>query len=390
MRAATSVLAALTLACAAPAVAQNSSGAFIVRLGRDTTAVERYARHGTHLEGDIVQRSPRTMLRHFVVEFSPQGTFERAEVTLLHPDNPAAAPLQRLIATRAGDSVLLEAHVDTGVVRRAVAVPQDAVPFVGPSSASWVGFQLLAERYRRSRATDSTGVPVYFVGAPRLVTMSVMPLSKDSLWMFDGNDVFHVRADRDGRLRGAAPVSGTQQFSMERVDDANVEALARAFAARDQQGQGLGVLSTRDTVRAGVAGATLWIDYGRPAKRGRVIFGTTVVPWGEVWRTGANAATQFRTDRDLEIQGVTIPAGTYTLWTIPEAQGSWKLLFNRQTGQWGTEHDPARDLAQLDLRTSTLPSVVERFTIGVTPQNGGGTLTLDWDTTRASLTFTVR
>ena len=138
-----------------------------------------------------------------------------------------------------------------------------------------------------------------------------------------------------------------------------------------------------------VAGATLWVDYGRPAKRGRVIFGSTVVPWGHVWRTGANAATQLRTDRDLELGGVRLPAGLYTVWTIPSPTG-WKLLINAQTGQWGTDHDAARDLFQLDMTLRTLPQPLERFTISVEPSGQGGILKLQWDTTEASLPFMVR
>ena len=143
-------------------------------------------------------------------------------------------------------------------------------------------------------------------------------------------------------------------------------------------------------VRATAGGATLWIDYSRPAKRGRQIFGSTIVPWGEVWRTGANAATQFRTDKALDIGGVTLPAGFYTLWTIPSPQGGWKLLINSETGQWGTAHKPERDLYQLDMTTSALAQPVERFTISVVPSGQGGALQLDWDTTRATIPFTVR
>ena len=177
---------------------------------------------------------------------------------------------------------------------------------------------------------------------------------------------------------------------MARVASVDITALATAFAARDQQGQPLGLLSPRDTVRASVGGASLMIDYGRPSKRGRQIFGSTIVPWGQVWRTGANAATQFRTDKALDIGGVTLPAGFYTLWTIPEQTGGWRLVINSQTGQWGTAHDASKDLFQVPMTTSTLPQPVERFTISVVPSGPGGTLNLDWDTTRASIPFTVR
>ena len=105
------------------------------------------------------------------------------------------------------------------------------------------------------------------------------------------------------------------------------------------------------------------IDYGRPAKRGRVVFGG-VVPYGKVWRTGANAATQFKTDKALDFGGTIVPAGFYTLWTLPTAKG-WKLIVNGETGQWGTEHKPDKDLYTIDMQVTTLPQAVERFTIHV-------------------------
>lgn len=388
MRCAASVLIALAI-LPSPLAAQGrgESGAFVVRLGRDTTAVERFTRTATLLEGEIVVRAPRTGLRRYRVDFGPTGAMTRAEVTVLRADNPAAPPTQRVVATFTRDSVVVETRRDTAVMRR-LAVPAGASPVIAGPAASWVAFELLVARLRRERA-DSLAVPVYVIGAAAAGSWRVGRLGRDSVWLYDGNDTFHARVDRNGRIHGAIPLSGTQQFTVERVASADIAALAQAFAARDQLGQPLGQLSTRDTVRATVAGASLWVDYGRPAKRGRVIFGSTIVPWNQVWRTGANAATQLRTDRALEIQGVAIPAGTYTLWTIP-SPGGWKLLFNRETGQWGTSHDPARDIAQLDLRVTTLPSVVERFTIGIAPEGAGGIMHLDWDTTRASLTFTVR
>ncbi len=174
---------------------------------------------------------------------------------------------------------------------------------------------------------------------------------------------------------------------MSRVDSLDISALTAAYAAREKAGRGLGVLSPRDTVTAIAGGASLWIDYSRPGKRGRVIYGV-VVPFGELWRTGANWATQLRTDRALDFGGTVVPPGSYSLWTLPDPTG-WKLIVNGETGQWGTSHDPARDLYTIDMKVSDLPAVVERFTIGIVPGPHGGTLVLDWDRTRASAFFTV-
>src|SRR5580704_1818688 len=105
------------------------------------------------------------------------------------------------------------------------------------------------------------------------------------------------------------------------------------------------VLSPRDTARATIGKAHVLVDYGRPSKRGRVIFGS-LVPYGQVWRTGANAATTFVIDKDLTIGAQTVPAGTYTLYTLPSAS-NWLLIINKQTGQWGTEYDQSQDLVRI-------------------------------------------
>lgn len=381
------VLGSLT---AAPLVAQRpAGGAFVIRLGSDTTAVERFTRTATRLEGDVVSRAPRTTVRHYVVDFAPNGNVTRAEMVVRLPGAPVTAtPLQRVLATFTGDSAVVEIRRDTAVQTRRIAVAAGTVPMVGGAASTFASFELLAQRFRAARS-DSLPVRAYYLGGANTTMMGVKAINRDSLWMYDGNDVFHVRADHDGLILGAVPLSGTQQFTVTRVATVDIDGLATAFGARDRNGQGLGALSTRDTVRATVAGAALWIDYGRPAKRGRVLFGSTIVPWGEVWRTGANAATQFRTDRDLELGGVRLPAGFYTLWTIP-SQSGWKLLVNSETGQWGTAHRADRDVFQLDMRVATLPQPVERFTVAVTPDGQGGVLKLQWDATEASIPFTVR
>jgi hypothetical protein len=130
------------------------------------------------------------------------------------------------------------------------------------------------------------------------------------------------------------------------------------------------------------------VEYSRPRKRGRSIFGG-VVAWNRVWRLGANAATHFSTTADLDAGGRVIPAGTYTLWMLPTPGGD-TLIVNRQIGQWGTAYDPAQDLARLALERETWTPAAEQFTIAVEPSSSGGTLRLSWDTTSYRLPFRVR
>ena len=132
-------------------------------------------------------------------------------------------------------------------------------------------------------------------------------------------------------------------------------------------------------------GKTITIDYSRPSMRGRTIFGG-LVPWGQVWRTGANAATTMKTDVDLTIGGASVPAGTYTLYTIPEEK-KWTLIINKETGQWGTKYDQAQDLARVEMKLAKPAAApVEQFTIGF-DQNGAAkaVLKLEWADTLAKV-----
>lgn len=146
--------------------------------------------------------------------------------------------------------------------------------------------------------------------------------------------------------------------------------------------------SPRDTARGTVGGAELMVDYGRPYMRGRTIMGG-LVPYGRVWRTGANDATHLMTSSALRIGGTTVPAGTYTLYTLPGEDG-WQLIVNRQTGQWGTQYDEGTDLARIPMRVSRLDAPVEQLTFRIEPQgDGSGVLALEWENTRAEVPFTV-
>jgi hypothetical protein len=194
--------------------------------------------------------------------------------------------------------------------------------------------------------------------------------------------------DKDGNLLFLDGRETTNKVLVKRVPKADVDGALKMFAARDAAEHPMGQLSPRDTVRATIGSAHIVIDYGRPHKRGREIFGT-VVPWDQVWRTGANAATGFTTDADLKVGGTTIPKGSYTLWSLPTKNGA-KLIVNSQTGQWGTDYDASKDFARVDLATESLPQPMEIFTIAIDPRGNGGMLKLAWDRTEYSLPFTVQ
>src|SRR5580700_1912786 len=136
-------------------------------------------------------------------------------------------------------------------------------------------------------------------------------------------------------------------------------------------------------------GKTINIAYSSPRAKGRKIFGG-LVPYGQVWRTGANDATTFVTDANLSVGGKDVPAASYTIFTVPNAD-KWTLIINKKTGEWGIPYKYESDeLARVDMKISKLPSPVENFTISYVKSGSGCTLQLDWETMRASVDIAAK
>jgi hypothetical protein len=147
--------------------------------------------------------------------------------------------------------------------------------------------------------------------------------------------------------------------------------------------------SPHETVKATIDGATITVEYGRPSMKGRKVMGE-LVPFGKVWRTGADEATTLTTDKELQIGGTIVPAGKYTLYTLP-GQTDWQLIVNKQTGQWGTEYDQKQDLGRVPLKKTATSAPVEQLTISVDKNPaGGGMLRIAWENTALTAPITVR
>ena len=131
-------------------------------------------------------------------------------------------------------------------------------------------------------------------------------------------------------------------------------------------------------------GKTITVDYSSPRAKGRKIFGG-LVPYGEVWRTGANEATTFVTDANLTVGKLAIPAGSYTIFTVP-TPGKWTLIINKKTGEWGIPYKyEADELGRVDMKVSVTSGPVENFTIAFDQRSNTCQLTLSWENTQASV-----
>ena len=138
-----------------------------------------------------------------------------------------------------------------------------------------------------------------------------------------------------------------------------------------------------------VGGKKLTIAYSSPSIRGRKIMGG-LVPYGNWWRTGADNATTFQTDADVDLGGLKVPKGIYTIYTLPGAS-EWQLIVNKQTGQWGTEYNQRQDLGRVKMNLTQTPAVVDSFKIDLSSTGGNkGLLKMSWERTEVSVPFVVQ
>ena len=378
-------LAAAALAAPALRAQAPTRGAFVVMLGRDTIAVEQYTRSGNRLEGDLLARTPRTGITHYVVTLNPDGTPRGMELTARRPDGtPVPDGLRSATVAYSRDSVTTTITADSARTLRAAIA--DAFPLMNNSFAF---YELWLARARATH-TDTAVANLVGLGARAASPYGFRMLGGDSVRVWYFGSPQYLLVDRAGMIRSLDGSLTTNKIMVTRVAAVDIPALAARFAAADAAGHGFGgPASPRDTARATIGTATVWVDYGRPALRGRDVWAKGVLG-DTIWRTGANEATQFGTSADLVVNGTTIPAGTYTLWTHAAPNGTYELIFNTQTGQWGTVYRADRDLLRVPLQVGGAPPT-DRFTITIVPSgNAGGTLHLAWGTRTLSLPFTLK
>jgi hypothetical protein len=144
----------------------------------------------------------------------------------------------------------------------------------------------------------------------------------------------------------------------------------------------------RGTSKIMLKGATVSVEYGRPALKGRTVEDMLAkLKPGQVWRLGADKSTTFSTGVDLKFGDVTIPKGEYSLWARREADNSWKLVFNKQVGKWGTQHDAAEDLEAVPLKETKATKSADMVTITLHKKGKGGTIAIQWGSLELGTAF---
>lgn len=373
------VLPLLLLAVPVQLAAQESAerGGFVVTLGQDTLSAEQYVRTATSLEVTRVASSPRVTVltaraglgpdarvTQFDFEVRPGGMLERPASqagSISFSDSSAQVSLRQGDSTRS----------------YATAISGHALPML---SGTWSLYDQVT-RHAAAGGQDSTSIQLVYPGAMNPMSTYVVRRGADSvvIGMFGFPGLAAVGSA--GQLLGLDGRETTQKVMVTRVDSVNVPELAAAWTLAEAERGATGTLSPRDTADAMIGSSRVTIDYGRPRKRGREIFGG-IVPWGEVWRTGANSATQLMVESPTTLGGtLKLHPGVYTIWTLPTQSGA-TLIINGQAGQWGTEYHAERDIGRIPMTVSSGPEV-EMFTIQVEARGESrGAIVFAWDTTR--------
>lgn len=363
------IRAALAAFAFVPSPTHAQSGAFIVRLGADTVVVESYATSGDQITGTLVRRTPITTVTKYTITLGAGRMVTGYEQqTFLPNGTPSPNAPAKLSMSFTGDSVVRHVMQNGQPVTLRAAAPKGTLPSIG---ASWAAYQMQIHTAKRDGAVYTIGFSPQQAAPTKL---DVRLIGADSAEVVTQGFRTGFRLDQSMHIARGDGSLTTQKFIVTPVQSVDANAIAMAWGAKEAAGAGLGAASTRDTLNAVVGGANIWIDYGRPAKRGREIWGK-LVPNDTTWRFGANAATQFKTDKDVEIGGVTVPAGFYSLWLYPSAGKSY-LIVNTQTGQWGTAYDASKDLVKIPVEAHmALSTSEERFRIFL----AGDKLMMHWD-----------
>jgi hypothetical protein len=363
---------------ALPALGQTSRGAFIARLGTDTVQLERFERSGNTISGTVLQRTPTFRAIKWSMTLDASGRPARYEAAATDASGQPLLNGTSGSMEFAGDTIVRTAYRNGQAETARLAAPNGAVP---SPNLPYVGVTFLAYEWAfdalRRRLPTSGDTALYqltlLAGQAAPSTTRAWIIGTDSAELsYFGVARSGYRFDAAGRLTSADWRGTTYRYRIERLADANLDPIARAWGEAEQAKRGFGALSPRDSVKAALGPARLTIDYSRPAVRGRQIWGTSV-PWDAVWRLGADMATHFTTDADLTIGDTAVPAGRYTLWMYP-SESAPKLIISRAVNVFGTNYDASKDFARIPLTRRNGVEPVERLSLTV----ADGALRIRW------------
>jgi len=359
---------------------------FLTMLGNDTISVESVTRQGNTLTSDEVDRFPRVTIRDTTVDLNDDGSIRHLVMDIHTPSEPTGQRDRKVVADVANNKVHLSKTDSTGTVNRDFATDGSIVVAHVPQMYSLYELYFVAAMKQAAASKSNNPIQMRQFYIDR--EFDKFPLGHATVKPLEGGkaDITHdwlsgtgeATMDSGYHMLSYSGDRTTYKVQVKRlVTPPAIKDIADQFEMKESKAGNVRSLSVRDTTRAQIGNAMFLVDYSRPLLRGRTLLGD-VIPYDYVWRTGANAATQFTTSAPIKLAGMDVPAGTYTLWTVPHKNGV-DLIVNKQHGQWGTSYNHSLDLGTAKMITEVASIPVEAFTISIISNNNhNGKLVMEW------------
>ena len=377
----------LIISCSSPtesSIEHAKSFVLTTTLGADTIGIERVEVADLTWKAEVLLRSPETNLTTYELRLNSAYEveyFHAVSYDLTQP-NLYDKVLREQKFHLKGDSLEVEVLSGRAQNRMGAKISREIIPFL--EFVHWP-FEVILNKMK---ALGKRTLRQPMLSGNRTIPFQFHFIGKDSA------EVIHPRRGKmevallDGQsIQVLDAKATTRKLRVNRSSKVDLAGSAKQFLKLDQEGKGIGALSGRGKLAIFTNGANIDFDYGQPAKRGRALFGS-LVPWGRVWRTGANLATHMKIDKTIVFgNGLKVPPGAYTIFTQPEPDGG-TLFINKKTGINGRAYDPSENLGEVKMGIQSQPNSTELFTINVSdvdqPQ-----LELIWGQTKFTVPFRV-
>jgi len=360
-------------------------GSLVYTLGPDTSAIGNYELNGNEFMLTVVSMSPYVNVSKLKGTFLPDGELMHVEGNNYNP----AKGKDSLVYTYKLNYDRDTTFIETGNGKRSGIrkYPVKIMVANNLGGDALVFMPALLANFAPKRVGDSViSSHIVFNSARKFIIKKTgdRKLLLGSAVM----GMFTVFLDKNGSIQSVDGIGTSFNIRGIAGPYLNIDSVIAANVKQQALHPKLAIINKLDSVKTTINSTDVKIIYSRPSVRSRVIFGA-VVPWKRIWRTGADAATKIYLSKPLYFNGNELPAGAYSIFTIP-TQNGWTLIFNKQPNIWGTEHNADYDFLKIPMLTQSLNEPIELLTFAVVPAgNNGGVISVSWDKLKASVGFTT-
>jgi hypothetical protein len=360
----------------------KDNGYLIYTLGRDTTMIGHYQLNGNDFNMTVLVRSPLEVHKlkgslfssgecKYVEGYAYKPAIGKDSLFLqtykLFTRNDSTFTVQNM-----GGNVSVFGYSGRGMLHLGIY--------------PYVFFNPLSAQYAPVKPGDSLLSAHLFFGIKDPVT--IKRINKNTVTVGGKTmGLFNIYLNEKGKPNYIDALGSSWNVRGQILSYLNIDSIIHLEAVRAQQFGEMPLLNKPESVQTTIGSTDIKINYSRPSMRGRIIFGE-VVPWNRFWRTGANAATKITLSSSIFFNNKELPAGEYSIFTMPTKNG-WTIMFNKEAKIWGTQYNPANDVLRVPMQVEHLKELVEVMTIEIIAANGGGSINVVWEKTKASVAFTT-